>query len=105
MTEKTLKNGKKVIIRQLSRPDIRNIRDLGSQRLFTDGSIGMVGANKVIDAWIDKGVAGLGDWVAKNGEVVPDDIIMQLDEQEQFELSELIKAAQVINPTKPLSSD
>ena len=50
-------------------------------------------------------MAGLGDWVAKNGEVVPDDIIMQLDEQEQFELSELIKAAQVINPTKPLSSD
>ena len=105
MTETQLTNGKKVIIRQLSRPEIREIRDLGSQRLFKDGSIGLVGANKVLDAWIDKGVAGLGDWMAKNGEVVPDDIIMQLDEHEQFELSELIKAAQVINPTTPLSSD
>mgnify|MGYP003153391134 CR=1 FL=1 len=104
MTETQLTNGKKVIIRQLSRPEIREIRDLGSQRLFKDGSIGLVGANKVLDAWIDKGLAGLDDWKAKNGEIVPDDIIMQLDDNEQFELGELIKGAQVLNPVKPSRS-
>ena len=106
MTEETaLTSGKKVIIRKLSRPDIRNIKDLGSQRLFPDGSIGLIGANKVQDAWIDKGLAGLMEWTAKNGEVVPDEIIMQLTEEEQFELAELIKSSQVVNPTKPSSSD
>ena len=105
MTEKTLTSGKKVLIRRLSRTEIREIKDMGSQRLFRDGSVGLVGANKVLDAWIDKGVIGLGDWKAKNGEVVPDDIIMQLNDAEQFELGELIKEAQVLNPTKPSLSD
>jgi hypothetical protein len=88
MTEKTLSTGKIVYIRKLSRVDIRKIKDLGSQRLFPDGSIGV-----------------LGDWKASNGEVAPDDIIMQLNETEQFELSELIKSEQIVNPTKPSSSD
>ena len=105
MTEKTLSTGKIVYIRRLSRVDIRKIKDLGSQRLFPDGSIGLVGAAKVQDAWIDKGLGGLGDWKASNGEVAPDDIIMQLNETEQFELSELIKSEQIVNPTKPSSSD
>ena len=105
MTEKTLSSGRKVIIRRLSRPEIRDIKDLGSQRIYPDGSMGLVGANKIQDAWIDKGCAGLDDWKAKNGELVPDDIIMQLNEEEQFELASLIKESQIINPTKPSSSD
>tara|TARA_Y100001968_G_scaffold245795_1_gene229954 strand:+ start:1420 stop:1737 length:318 start_codon:yes stop_codon:yes gene_type:complete len=105
MTEKTLSTGKKVVIRKLSRVEIRNIKDLGSQRLYPDGSMGYHGLNKVQDAWIDKGCGGLGDWVAKNGEVVPDDIIMQLDDKEQHELAELIKESQIVNPTNPSSSD
>jgi len=105
MTEKTLTNGKKVLIRKLSRPEIKECRKHVKVRNFPDGSHLLEGVHESQEAWINKGLGGLGDWVAKNGEVVPDDIIMQLDEQEQFELSELIKAAQVINPTKPLSSD
>lgn len=105
MTKKTLSTGKVVKIRKLSRIDIRNIKDKGQQRLFPDGSIGMVGANRVLDAWIDKGLGGLGDWEAKNGEVVPDDVIMQLNEEEQHELAEAIKEAQIVNPTTPSSSD
>ena len=105
MTETQLTNGKKVLIRKLSRPEIKECRKHVKVRNFPDGSHLLEGVHESQEAWINKGLGGLGDWVAKNGEVVPDDIIMQLDEQEQFELSELIKAAQVINPTKPLSSD
>ena len=101
MTEKTLSNGKKVIIRKLARKDIRDIRNLGVQRLHPDGSIGLHGAGSIHDAWIDKGLSGIGDWTAKNGEVVPDDIIMQLDEGEQLELVQLIKDGQVIAPLPP----
>ena len=44
MTKKTLSTGKVVKIRKLSRIDIRNIKDKGQQRLFPDGTIGMVAA-------------------------------------------------------------
>ena len=105
MKEKKLTSGKIVKIRKLSRLDIRNIKDLASQRLFPDGSMGLVGGAKVHDAWIDKGLGGLEDWNAKNGEIAPDDIIMQLNESEQIELVEIIKDAQIVNPMKPSSSD
>ena len=101
MTEKKLTNGITATIRQLSRTDIVDIKDLGGQRMYKDGSIGIVGFNKVQNAWIDRGLSGLGDWKAKNGEVVPDEIIMQLSDQEQFELVEIIKEAQIVNPKKP----
>ena len=104
MTEKKLSTGKRVLIRKLSRPEIRKIKDLASQRLFPDGSMGIVGSHKVQDEWIDRGLAGLEDWNAKNGEVAPDDIIMQLTEEEQQELAELIRDTQVLNPKKPSSS-
>ena len=103
MTEKKLSTGKRVLIRKLSRIDIREIKDLGGLRQYPDGSIGIIGSNKIQDAWIDKGLAGLGEWKPKNGEIVPDDIIMQLNETEQFELAELIKETQIINPAKPSS--
>ena len=101
MTEKTLSSGHKVFIRRLSRKDIRNIKNLASQRLYADGSIGMHGSGSIQDAWIDKGLGGLNDWKAVNGEVVPDDIIMQLNDSEQVELVQIIKDAQVVNPKTP----
>jgi len=105
MTEKKLSTGKRVIIRKLSRPDIRKIKDLASQRLFPDGTVGIVGSHKVQDEWIDRGLAGLEDWKAENGEIVPDDIVMQLTEEEQQELARIIKDSQVLNPSKPSHSD
>ena len=105
MTETQLTNGKKVLIRKLSRPEIKECRKYVKVRNFPDGSHLLEGVHESQDAWIDKGLGGLEDWKAKNGEVVPDDIIMQLTDEEQIELAILIKEAQVINPTKPLSSD
>ena len=105
MTEKTLTTGRKVLIRKLSRPEIKECKQHVKVRNFPDGSHMYEGLSESQDAWIDKGLGGLEDWKAKNGEVVPDDIIMQLTDEEQIELAILIKEAQVINPTKPLSSD
>ena len=105
MTEKTLTNGTKVLIRKLSRPEIKECRKHVKVRNFPDGSHLLEGVHESQEAWINKGLGGLGDWVAKNGEVVPDDIVLQLTDEEQVELAILIKDAQVINPTKPLSSD
>ncbi|QDP64303.1 MAG: hypothetical protein Unbinned4139contig1000_16 [Prokaryotic dsDNA virus sp.] len=102
--EKTLTTGKKVKIRKLSRPEIRECKNHLKIRNYPDGSHMFEGLNECQDAWIEKGLAGLDDWKANNGEVAPDDVIMRLSEEEQTELAELIKDAQVINPTKPLSS-
>ena len=104
MTEKTLTTGKKVLIRKLSRPEIKECRKHVKVRNFPDGSHLVEGIHESQEAWIDKGVGGLGDWVAKNGEVVPDDIILQLTDEEQVELAILIKEAQIVNPTKPSPS-
>ena len=105
MTEKTLTTGKKVFIRKLSRPEIRECKNHVTIRNFPDGSHRYEGVNECLDAWLEKGLGGLGDWRAKNGEVAPDDIIMQLTDEEQSELVRIIQDIQVINPTKPLSSD
>ena len=105
MTETTLKSGKKVWIRKLSRPEIKECRQYVKIRNFPDGSHMFEGLIESQDAWIDKGLGGLGEWRSKNGEVVPDDIIMQLTDEEQIELAILIKNTQVINPTTPLPSD
>ena len=104
MTETKLKSGKKIFIRKLSRPDIRECKNHLKIRNYPDGSHIFEGLNDCQDAWIEKGLGGLGDWKSKNGEVAPDDVIMQLNDEEQTELVKLIQDAQVINPTKPSSS-
>ena len=85
MTEKKLSTGKKVTIRKLSRSDIRKIKNKATQRIFPDGTMGYVGIPDVQDEWIDKGLAGLEDWNAKNGEIVPDNIIMRLGNDKKVE--------------------
>ena len=91
MTEAELKSGKKVFIRKLSRPDIRECKNHLKMRQFPDGSHMFEGMNDSHDAWIEKGLGGLGEWKSKNGEVAPDEIIMQLNVEEQAELVELIQ--------------
>ena len=105
MTEKKLTTGKKVLIRNLSRLEMRECRSFVKERLYPDGSKVTEGVYESFDAWIDKAVAGLDDWKAKNGEVIPDEIMKRLNEKEQAELVVLIQDTQVLNPTKPLSSD
>lgn len=100
-----LTSGKVVIIRKLSRKEIRECKNHLKIRNYPDGSHIFEGLNELQDAWIEKGLCGLGDWKAKNGEVAPDDVIMQLTEQEQTELAKLIQEAQVVNPTIPSSLD
>ena len=105
MTEKKLTTGKKVLIRNLSRLEMRECRSFIKERVYPDGSKITEGVFESFDAWIDKAVAGLDDWKAKNGEVIPDEVMKRLNETEQAELVILIQEAQVVNPTKPLSSD
>ena len=105
MIEKTLTTGKKLYIRKLSRPDIRYCRDLMKNRVYPDGSILVVGMYDSNDAWFQKGIGGLGDWKAKNGELAPDYILNSFTEKEETEVLALIKEAQLVNPSKPSSSD
>jgi hypothetical protein len=105
MTEKTLSTGKKVFIRKLSRPVIRECKNHIKMRNFPDGSHVFEGLNDAQDAWIENGLGGLGDWKAKNGEIAPDDVIMQLNDLEQSELAKIIQEAQIVNPSKPSHSD
>ena len=101
MFDKQLKSGKRVFIRNMSRPEIRDCKNHLKIRNYPDGSHIFEGLNDYQDAWIEKGLAGLGEWKAKNGEIAPDDIILQLSDEEQTELAKLIQDAQVVNPTKP----
>lgn len=101
--EKTLSTGKKVIIRKLSRLEIRECKNHLNMIIRPDGSHLYEGLNECQDAWLDKGLSGLGDWKASNGEIAPDEIVMQLTDLEQTELAKLIQEVQVVNPTKPSS--
>mgnify|MGYP003150511993 CR=1 FL=1 len=104
MTEKKLSTGRKVLIRNLSRLEMRECRSFVKERLYPDGSKVTEGVFESFDAWIDKAVAGLDDWKAKNGEVIPDEIMKRLNEKEQAELVLLIQETQVLNPKKPSGS-
>lgn len=105
MIEKTLTSGRKLYIRKLSRPDIRFCRDLMKNRVYPDKSILVIDAAKSNDAWLQRGIGGLDDWKAKNGELAPDEILCSLTEVEEIEVLELVKGSQHINPSKPSSSD
>ena len=102
MTEKKLSTGKKVLIRKLTRKQITSCRDIVKMRHFPDGSWHHVGVHECIDAWVELGLGGLEDWKASNGEIAPEDVLMQLTQDEQTELAKLIQEVQFLNPKKPL---
>ena len=105
MIEKTLTSGRKVYIRKLSRKDIRACRDILVQRFYPDNTYVFENVNKHNDAWLQIGIGGLDGWKAKNGEMAPDEILNSLNDKEELELVKLVQKVQIVNPSKPSSSD
>ena len=104
MTEKKLATGKKVLIKDLGEDKIADLKDIMEFVSFPNGSTTIKNVNKHRLAWIRKGLNGLGDWKAKNGEIVDDQLLKTLTEREKDELFVLIQEAQVLNPSKPSHS-
>ena len=57
MFDKQLKSGKRVFIRKMSRPEIRECKNHLKIRNYPDGSNIFEGLNDCQDAWIEKGLA------------------------------------------------
>jgi len=104
MTEKKLSTGIKVLIKDLGEDQIASLKDIMVFASYPDGSSSVKNVNKHRLAWIREGLSGLGDWKAKNGEIVEDQLLKTLTEKEKDELFTLIQEAQVLNPSKPSHS-
>ena len=105
MTEKKLSTGKKVLIKDLGEDKIADLKDTLEFISYPNGSSTVKNVNKHRLAWIREGLNGLGDWKAKNGEIIEDKLLKTLTEKEKDELFSLIQEAQVLNPSKPSLSD
>ena len=101
MTEKKLKTGKKVLIKDLGEDKMADLKDIMEFVSYPNGSSTVKNVNKHRLAWIREGLNGLEDWKAKNGEIVDDQLLKTLTEKEKDELFTLIQEAQVLNPSKP----
>ena len=104
MTEKKLKTGKKVLIKDLGEDTIVDLKDIMEFISYPNGSSTIKNVNKHRLAWIREGTGGLEDWKAKNGEIIEDQLLKTLTEKEKDELFTLIQEAQVLNPDKPSRS-
>ena len=105
MTEKKLSTGTKVLIKDLGEDKIADLKDIMEFVSYPNGSSTIKNVNKHRLAWIREGLNGLGDWKAKNGEIIEDQLLKTLTETEKDELFTLIQETQVLNPSKPSRSD
>ena len=105
MTEKKLTTGKKVLIKDLGEDTVVDLKDIMEFVSYPNGSSTIKNVNKHRLAWIREGTGGLGDWKAKNGEMIEDLLLKTLTEKEKDELFTLIQETQVLNPSKPSLSD
>ena len=104
MTEKKLSSGTKIVIKDLGEDKIADLKDIMVFCTHPDGRTSIQNVNKQRLAWMREGLSGLGEWKAKNGEMVADDILKSLTEEEKDEAYKLIQEAQVLNPNKPSNS-
>ena len=104
MTEKKLKTGKKVLIKDLGEDKIVDLRDIMEFVTYPNGNATVKNVHKHRLAWLREGTAGLEDWKAKNGEIIDDQLLKTLTEEEKDELFKFIQEAQVLNPSKPSRS-
>ena len=104
MTEKKLSTGRKVLIKDLGEDTIVDRKDIMEFVSYPNGSSTIKNVNKHRLAWIREGTGGLGDWKAKNGEIIEDQLLKTLTEKEKDELFKFIQEAQVLNPKKPSDS-
>ena len=106
MTNKTLKSGRKVVIKDMSLDDIDYCKDM-LQIIFKGGQASTVqGINKQRTHWIRKGLGGgeFKNWSNPNGADAPDSVIKQLKDEEREELVSLIQEAQTLGEENPSSS-
>ena len=107
MTEKKLKSGRKVQIKELTIDQMDDIGDISSICFLgygVDERRTVRNQNKERTAWIRCGLAGgdFEDW-KPNGIAPPDHVLRQLTDNERLELVGLIQECQIINPKTPSS--
>ena len=105
MTEKMLKSGRKVQIKDLTEDQIADLKDIPEIYFIGDQERTIRNTNKANLAWLRCGIGGgdFDDW-KPNGIAPPDSVLKQLTENERLELVGVIQECQIINPKKPSSS-
>ena len=105
MTEKKLKSGRKVQIKDLTEDQIADLKDIPEIYFIGDQERTIRNTNKANLAWLRCGIGGgdFDDW-KPNGVAPPDHVIRQLTEAERMEISALVLECQTVNPKKPSSS-
>ena len=106
MTEKKLKSGRKVQIKDLTEDQIADLKDIPEIYFIGDQERTIRNTNKANLAWLRCGIGGgdFNDW-KPNGVAPPDHVLRQLTEDERLEIVLLIKECQTVNPKKPSSQD
>ena len=102
MTEKKLKSGRKVAIKELTIDQIDDLKDIPEVYFIGEEERTIRYSNKAKTAWIRCGLGGgeFEDW-KPNGVAPPDHVLKQMTENERDELILLIQAEQIVNPKKP----
>ena len=105
MTEKKLKSGRKVQIKDLTEDQIADLKDIPEIYFIGDQERTIRNANRANLAWLRCGIGGgdFDDW-KPNGVAPPDNVLKQLSHEEKEELSGLIQICQIVNPKKPSGS-
>ena len=104
-TEKKLKSGRKVQIKELTEDQIADLKDIPEIYFIGDQERTIRNTNKANLAWLRCGIGGgdFDNW-KPNGVAPPDHVLRQLTEGERVELVGLIQECQIVNPKKPSSS-
>ena len=108
MTEKKLKSGRKVQIKELTEDQIADLKDIPEICFISENDViqerTIRNANKAKLAWLRCGLGGgdFEDW-KPNGIAPPDSVLKQLTDEERLELVVLIQECQIINPKTPSS--
>ena len=105
MTEKKLKSGRKVQIKELSEDQIADLKDIPEIYFIGEEERTIRNTNKANLAWLRCGIGGgeFDSW-KPNGVAPPDHVLKQLTTEERLELVGLIQECQIVNPKKPSSS-
>ena len=104
MTERKLKSGRKVQIKDLTEDQIADLKDIPEIYFIGDQERTIRNTNKANLAWLRTGIGGgdFDNW-KPNGVAPPDHVLKQLTETERLEIIGLIQECQIVNPKKPSS--
>ena len=102
MTEKKLKSGRKVSIKELTIDQIDDLKDIPEVYFIGEEERTIRYSNKAKTAWIRCGLGGgeFEDW-KPNGVAPPDHVLKQMTQEERDEVNLLIQSEQIVNPKKP----